>query len=139
MTATTDKKYFGSWDSLEQVLSDFKDDGCEQGKYVRKPLEGLVPTDNELLFASYGGGSYDGNATVIFEKDGVLYEVGGGHCSCYGLEGQWSPGKVTWEALAIRLQNMEPGNWGFLDDHEPEAREAFKALVRCRFQGRDGE
>ena len=42
-----------------------------------------------ILFASYGQGGYEGDAWVLFEEDGKLFEVNGGHCSCYGLEGQW--------------------------------------------------
>ena len=42
--------------------------------------------DVNILLAWYGGGDYDGSAFVLFERDGQLYEVNGGHCSCYGLE-----------------------------------------------------
>lgn len=51
-----------------------------------------------ILFASYGEDNYSGNAFVLFEKDGKLYEVNGSHCSCYGLEGQFEPEETTLEA-----------------------------------------
>ena len=45
----------------------------------------------ELIWAVYGGGSYDGSAEVIYRQDGKWYHVNGSHCSCYGLAGQWEP------------------------------------------------
>ena len=55
----------------------------------------------EMVYACYNGG-YDGEAHVIFRKDGKLYEVNGSHCSCYGLEGQWTPEETTLAALLAR-------------------------------------
>lgn len=62
-----------------------------------------------ILFASYGEDNYSGDAWVLFEQDGKLFEVNGSHCSCYGLEGQWEPEEVTLEALEYRLINGELG------------------------------
>src|SRR5574343_324534 len=45
----------------------------------------------KILFASYTYQNYEGNAFVLFEQDGELYEVNGSHCSCFGLETQWNP------------------------------------------------
>ena len=56
-----------------------------------------------ILFASYGNDNYSGDAWVLFEKDGILYEVHGSHCSCYGLEGQWEPEEVDLRELEHRL------------------------------------
>lgn len=57
-----------------------------------------------VLLALYQYEDYSGDAIVIYEKDGKLFEVNGGHCSCNGLEGQWKPEETSWEALAIRPQ-----------------------------------
>lgn len=59
----------------------------------------------EILLASYSYANYSGDAFVLFRRDGKLYEVNGGHCSCYGLEGQWEPEETSVEALRIRLAN----------------------------------
>lgn len=56
----------------------------------------------EVIYADYTYEDYSGNAMVIYEKDGKLYEVNGSHCSCYGLEGQWWPEETSWEAIAMR-------------------------------------
>ena len=53
----------------------------------------------EILFAFYDYESYEGDAYVLFRQHDKLYEVYGGHCSCYGLEGQWSPEDTTIEFL----------------------------------------
>lgn len=52
-----------------------------------------------VLLATYTYENYSGEAFVLFEKDGALFEVVGGHCSCFGLEGQWEPEETTVEAL----------------------------------------
>ena len=60
---------------------------------------GTKDEGENILFAWYGSGDYCGDAFVLFEQDGRLYEVHGGHCSCYGLEDQWSPEETSVEAL----------------------------------------
>lgn len=63
----------------------------------------------EIIFGSYSYESWSGDAFVLCRKDGQLYEVNGGHCSCYGLEGQWEPEETTLEAV---LHRMNEGNLG---------------------------
>jgi hypothetical protein len=63
----------------------------------------------KILFASYMYESYSGNAFVLFEQDGKLYEVHGGHCSCYGLEGQWEPEETALESLKLRFEKGHLG------------------------------
>ena len=73
------------------------------------------PPPSSIIVASYGGGSYEGDAFVLFRKDGKLYEATGSHCSCFGLEGQWSPEETTVRALKMRdFDNA----YGFLYDHD---------------------
>lgn len=76
----------------------------------------------KVYLAWYGYGSYEGSSLVIFEKDGKLYEVNGGHCSCNGLEGQWKPEETSWEALDMR-------NLGGYSGSE-EAEKLLKTLVK---------
>jgi hypothetical protein len=58
----------------------------------------------EIMLAYYSYENYSGDAFVLFRRDGKLYEVNGGHCSCYGLEGQWEPEETTAEALRHRIE-----------------------------------
>lgn len=64
-----------------------------------------------ILFASYSCSVCEGDAWVLFELDGKLYEVNGGHCSCYGLEGQWEPDEVDLKELEHRLINGTFGEY----------------------------
>ncbi len=66
-----------------------------------KPDDDSVPTDEEVLFYAYDG-CYEMEAICVWQRDGVLYEANGSHCSCMGLENQWSPEETSWEALAKR-------------------------------------
>lgn len=69
-----------------------------------------------ILFASYGCADYSCNAFVLFERDGKLFEVNGGHCSCYGLEGQFDAEETTLEALEHRLVKGTMGVDNYLDN-----------------------
>ncbi len=86
--------YLNDWSSKEGLEQDFKTN-----------LDGV-----NILFASYSYENYSGDAFVLFEKDGKLYEVNGSHCSCYGLEGQWAPEETNVQALKYRLYEGGMGN-----------------------------
>lgn len=82
--------YLHDWADIEGLMDDFN-----IGPEV---LQGC-----EILLASYTYEDYNGDAFVLFRKDGKLFEVNGGHCSCYGLEGQWDPEETSILALEIRF------------------------------------
>lgn len=85
--------FLNDWDCKESVESDFR----------------TSLADVNVLFASYTYINYNGDAFVLFEKDGKLFEVNGYHCSCYGLEGQWQPEETTLEALRFYLYKGSMG------------------------------
>lgn len=58
----------------------------------------------QILIAAYTYEDYSGSAYVLCVKEGLLYEVEGSHCSCYGLEGQWEPAEVNLQYLQNRLE-----------------------------------
>jgi len=72
-------------------------------KKARMELKLKEWEDINILFASYGCESYEGDAFVLFEREGKLFEVNGSHCSCFGLEQQFVPEETTLEALRHRL------------------------------------
>jgi len=91
--------YLNDWKGKIDVIGDFDD-----------MTESIKKWENiNILFASYSRANYSGNAWVLFEQDGKLYEVNGSHCSCYGLEGQWEPEEVSLKELEHRLLE---GTWG---------------------------
>lgn len=107
------KTFYEGWDCKEDMARDFNID--------LKELDGV-----EVLFAWYTGWCYEGEAAVVFRKDGKLYEVHGSHCSCYGLEGQWEPEETSVEALKYRFEN---GNFGYFFDQNSELKDAFSAML----------
>lgn len=83
----------------------------------------------DVLVASYTYEDYSGNAFVLFEKDGALYEATGGHCSCYGLEGQWEPEEVV---IAELEQRLAAGRFGRNYDGRNEFAEELSAFLAHR-------
>jgi len=84
--------YLENFSNLDDVLREFN--------VVGNGYDGI-----NVLLAIYTYEDYDGSSFVLFERDGVLYEVNGGHCSCYGLEDQWDPEETSAEALRLRIVN----------------------------------
>ena len=120
------QRYFGSWSGWESMRE------CWRDGYGATATYPDIPPDAAILFASYGGAAYEGDALVIFEQDGQLYEVHGGHCSCYGLEGQWTPEQTSWAALAMRERRIPGKYYHYLSDHDREAQDAYWTLVDAR-------
>lgn len=83
-------------------------------------------SDINILFASYGEDNYSGDAWVLFEQDGKLYEVNGSHCSCYGLEGQWCPEEVSLKEIENRIIN---GTFGKDDWSGNEFKNEIKSFL----------
>jgi hypothetical protein len=110
-------KYFGGFDNIDDIKREFF---RHTTKYPGNVPEDF-PTDDDILFAAYEGGDYEGDAIVVYLKDGVLYEVNGSHCSCYGLEDQWSPEETSLDALKMRKLSSY--------SYAEETRSAFDTLV----------
>jgi len=107
----SEQRYFGSFSSRDDVLKAFCD-----------PLVDL-PSDEQILFASYGEQAYEGDALVVFlDGNGQLLSVEASHCSCYGLEGQWDPKPTTLAALGMMWRNAV---YGHGDDAVAAFRKTF--------------
>jgi hypothetical protein len=81
--------YWGFFETKEDIKKFFR----------LTPKQAQELNSSDILLAAYDTCRYEGDAIVIFEKNGKLYEVRGSHCSCYGLEGQWDPEVTFPEAL----------------------------------------
>lgn len=109
--------YLNDWKETEfkGMVGDFEGLYIFEENYERdinKALEKEQWKNLNILLASYTYEDYSGNAFVLFEKEGKLYEVNGCHCSCFGLEqadrggsanSQWQPEETTIEELEYRL------------------------------------
>lgn len=111
--------YHGAWSSKEEMAKDFSNAYDE-------PLHEAMIAD--VIVAAYEAGGYEGDAFVLFRKDGKLYEVNGSHCSCYGLEGMWEPEEVEPEVLLERLERA--GSYGVMAAFKEQIKAALAAWSR---------
>jgi len=112
--------YLHNWDSKWDVITNFEEIYMSKKEYeaticpdedieyrqenkVRMNVALIKYADVNILFAAYGYANYSGDAFVLFEQNGKLYEVNGSHCSCYGLEDQWCTEETSLEALEFRI------------------------------------
>jgi hypothetical protein len=65
-------------------------DGFSNWKDVQEQFQMNEPEPDEVIEALYDlSEPYSGSARVVYRNGDKFYIVEGGHCSCYGLEGQW--------------------------------------------------
>ena len=126
--------YFGKWQG--RGFEGMRDSFESNYGYESTPATPVTVTHNEILFAAYTYGNYEGHATVFFEQGGNLFEVNAYHCSCNGLERSWHPKPVTWAALALRLPGIDLHNRdaesGPFYNHSLDARRFLHNLIRQR-------
>lgn len=90
------ENYLGNWSCREDVERDF---------------EVTLPKSVHILVATYDYEDYSGYAYVLFRQKRKLYEVHGGHCSCYGLEGQWEPEETSLNSIRHRIKEGNLGDF----------------------------
>lgn len=136
--------FVNDWEHKIDVIGDFEDIYMTEKEYretvspypntkmwLEKKAKMKSAIENyksiNILFASYGNANYSGDAWVLYEQNGKLYEVNGSHCSCYGLEGQWQGEEVLLKELEHRLVNGSFGEDDWSDNN-------FKKEL-CEFLG----
>lgn len=70
----------------ERICSDFE---CTRAE--------VDPYDFLILYQEYE--DYTGTSFIVMRSGDEFYVNHGGHCSCYGFEGQWDPERVSIEYL----------------------------------------
>lgn len=83
----------------------------------------------EVLAAFYSYENYSGEAIVIAREKatGELHEVIGSHCSCYGLDKQWEPKRISAEYIK---QQLAEGTSYFYEEAPPEFKKALAEIAR---------
>lgn len=84
------KPYYGWFDNWASVQSNYNMNEAEP---------------DEVHLADYEDWpdiGYNGDSMVIYRRGSKWYLNMGGHCSCYGLEDQWSPDEYDTLEQAIR-------------------------------------
>lgn len=96
--------------SDDEVYSEFQSERYDSD-YNRK--QHYMPTALQLIFADYTYQDYSGDAYVLGydHLKECFFEVHGGHCSCYELEGQWEIEYVDYDDLEIMMERR-------LSEHE---------------------
>jgi hypothetical protein len=81
---------------------------------VSQSFDVKLPEPDEVLLAAYTYEDYSGAALVIYRIGDKFYVVEGGHCSCYGLEGQWEPEEYSLPLLfaAFEKRTDNYSVWG---------------------------
>jgi hypothetical protein len=106
--------------------------GFDDWNSVAANFEQEIGPEGDLVYALYSKPPGEGSADVVFRRNGEWRHAGGGHCSCYGLEGQWRP--ETFDP-AIHIEALKQGKrYFYILDTEgdyPEATpEAFDAWLQ---------
>ena len=81
-----------------------------------------------IAYESVGSWGCDSSSWFLLrnKEDGKLYETHGGHCSCYGFEGQFEPEETTVEYLQSPNFYFSCGGY---DDNKDSNRDKVKAYI----------
>jgi len=124
--------YLNNFTSKEDIAEEFSGERFEYNPKAkaggRADILGQLET---VHLAWYGDGDYCGDALVIYENGGKLYHVEGGHCSCYGLEGQWDPTETTWKAVGMIVKARIDVLSEYSSGYEGEKQMAERLLNLC--------
>jgi len=91
---------------------------------VQEEFQMVEPEPEEVLVADYSCEDYEGDAYVVYRKGNMYYTVNGGHCSCFGLEGQWEPEAYDIQTLYLALDKSNP--YGVEQAHKFELLRVLK-------------
>ncbi len=117
--------YLGEWSSNDDLARDFCRDSW--GKDAADEfLNSDAMRGIEVLLAYYSYEGYEGDAFVLFRRAGKLYEINGGHCSCYGLEGQWEPSETS---VAELRKRMDDGHLGQTYEQDEKFSVPLRAIL----------
>jgi len=121
LSKTKQAMFLNDFNNVEDLVREFKIGGFDNwyNEVQEDQNKKAVAAFNKryiILFADYTHEDYSGDAYVLgFDKEeGKWFEVHGGHCSCYGLEGQWEP--EYYEKLAdlkavLSRRDFTPSEW----------------------------
>lgn len=110
------KPFFNDFRDKEHVFNEFELND-DQKRFVQT-----------IVLASYTYENYSGDAFVLFRgSDSKYYEVNGSHCSCNGLEGDWSPEEISVVELENRIKNGKFLEYG---EHGEGPREVMMDFIK---------
>lgn len=113
------------------AVMDVYDGDFESWADVCRYFEEAIAEPDEVLLAMYNIDGYEGSADVIYRQADRYYWVHGSHCSCYGLEDQWSPEEYSAELL---IEALRRGHHFYWAEDESAVRDAVIDRVLARSQ-----
>jgi hypothetical protein len=116
-------------------LRDLTDDELREHIVVQYIEADITPDElGTVLIAYESVGDYgcDSSSYFLVERDGELYEVHGGHCSCNGFEGQWTPQRVTSAYLVSPQWSLSCGGY---DEQGQQHVDLVTSWLHHRFGG----
>jgi hypothetical protein len=121
---------FKDW---QDVVGEFSGPYEWSGESKKNAASKQIPEPEQVIVAAYTYEDYSGDAWVVYRDQGKYYTVDGGHCSCYGLEGQWEP--EEYESAEALLAALKKGNWyyGVKKSYAQTVIEALEAETRNRY------
>lgn len=122
--------YQGNFSCWKDVILEFHGASYKDGQAQNNILE-LNPEPDQVFLAAYGGGGYDGDALVAFRIGDKYYTVEGSHCSCYGLEDQWSPEEYDYETFMAVLDRKIESAYSEGGDY-PSSDKTMWRLIKKR-------
>jgi len=114
-------RYHNEWKNRQDVFNDFFPEWKQNNEEDMKTF----PEDSAILFASYVHEGYEGDAVLLFVREGTMYLVTGAHCSCNGLEEYYDPEPTTWVELWQHHQ-LKNDSWS---GHGTRAAEAWNTMI----------
>ncbi len=91
--------YYNNFTNWEDVVNEFYEVYAE------------CPEPDEVILADYRYESYEGDAWIVYRNGEKYYSIDAGHCSCYGLEGQFDPEEYDTKDLFIACLEKRKGGW----------------------------
>jgi len=86
----------------------------------------------DILIAYESVGSWGCDSSSFFlvkdKETGVLYEVHGSHCSCYGFEGQFTLEETSVDALKFRVKESKYGSVFYTGGYDRDEETNYKAV-----------
>lgn len=100
---------------VDAIYAEFAPEYDDTTGVWHKQIEADLST-YDLLGVQFEYGSYEGSAFVLLREKatGDLYCVEGGHCSCFGFEGQWSVERTHVDVLKSKLEAARRYDYGFV-------------------------
>ena len=110
------KIYFGEFDSWDDVAMQFSGLYDWRDGDKEKALQ-ILPEPEKVILAAYDQPGYEGYALVVYKTGETYYTVYGSHCSCYGLEDQFTPEAYTKEDLLAYFEKIKESDYGVQKDY----------------------